>query len=114
MSEIIFPDTKQLHLEFLINYGKEFLKINNIKVGDEVELSFQYDGLRSRYKSREMDRFTFDKVCKGILKLDENGCLYAESLDNFTFYWQAQVCGKYKWHSESRKSIKRFGTGFIY
>lgn len=111
---LIFPDTKRLHIEFLKTYRDEFLKLNNLKVGDEIELEFDYQQLRSRYKSREMDSYTWQKLAKGILKLDEDGCLYAESLDDFTFYHHVQVYGKYKWQSEIRKSIKKFGTGFIY
>lgn len=59
--------------------------------------------------------FTTEKKAKGILRIDEEGCLYAESIDNFTFYNHIQVRGgKYAWQSQNRKSIKRFGTGFIY
>ena len=112
-TEIIFPDTKKLHIDFLINYSNEFLKLNSLKVGDEIEIEFDYQVLRSGYKSREMNSYTWQKVTKGILKLDNDGCLYAESLDNFTFYKHIQVRGKYVWQSENRKSIKRFGTGFI-
>lgn len=115
--EIIFPDIKKLHIEFLINYGIEFLKLNCLKIGDEIELEFDYDVLRSVYKSREMNKYTWKKLAKGILKLDENGCLYAESIDNFTFYWHAPIrpgSNKYAWHSKNTKSIKKFGTGFIY
>jgi len=114
MKELIFPDTKQLHIEFLKNYGDEFLRINNLKLGDEIEIEFDYEQLRSGYKSRELNRTVWKKLAKGILKLDEDGCLYAESFEDFTFYWQEYIFGKYKWNSESRKSIRKFGTGFIY
>jgi len=116
-SKIIFPDTKKLHIDFLKTYRDEFLKLNNLKVGDEIELEFDYDVLRSAYKSREMNKYTLKKLAKGTLKLDDDGCLYAESLDDFTFYWHAPIrpgSTKYAWKSENRKSIKKFGTGFIY
>lgn len=114
---LIFPDTKKLHIEFLKTYRDEFLRINNLKVGDEVELEFDYQVLRTSYNRREQNAYTWQKLAKGILKLDEDGCLYAESLDNFTFYWHAPIrpnSNKYTWKSENRKSIKKFGTGFIY
>jgi len=113
-NKLIFPDKEKLHIEFLVNYGNELLKLNNLKVGDEIEIEFDYEQLRSGYKSRELNRMVWQKLAKGVLKLDEDGCLYAESLDDFTFYWQTQVFGKYKWQSETRKSIRKFGTGFIY
>ena len=113
--ELIFPDIKQLHIEFLRNYGNEFLKLNSLKVGDEIELEFDYDVLRSVYKSRERNKYNYKKLAKGILKLDENQCLIAESLDDFQFYHYIQVRqGRYEWKSEIRKSIRRFGNGFIY
>jgi len=113
--EIIFPDTKKLHIEFLINYCNEFLKLNNLMVGDEIEIEFDYQKLSSGYKSREMICHTWQKLSKGILKVDEDGCLFAESIENFTFYNYVQIRGnRYVYQSEVRKSIKKFGTGFIY
>lgn len=115
--EIIFPDTKKLHIEFLKTYRDEFLKLNNLKIGDEIELEFDYQVLRTSYNRREQNAYTFKKLAKGVLKLDEDNCLYAESLDDFTFYWNAPLrtgSNKYAWRSENRKSIKKLGTGFIY
>lgn len=116
-SELIFPETKKLHIEFLKTYRDEFLKLNNLKIGDKIEIEFDYQVLRSSYNRREQNAYTFQKLCKGILKLDDDGCLYAESLDDFTFYSNVPIrpdSNKYGWRSESRKSIKKFGTGFIY
>ena len=114
MSEIIFPDTKKLHIEFLKTYRDEFLKLNNLKVGDEIELEFDYEKLSSKYKSRELQTHTYQKVAIGILKLNEDGCLYAESINDFDFYNHVKVRGnRYEYRKDSRKSIKKFGTGFI-
>jgi len=62
------------------------LRINNLKIGDEIEIEFDYEKVSTRYKSREMDKYTYKKLAKGILKIDENGGLYAESIDNMIFY----------------------------
>lgn len=112
--DIVFPDTKRLHSEFLVNYGKEFLKINNLNIGDEVDLEFDYEVTKSRYKSREIDKFTFKKLAKGVLKLDENGFLFAESIENMQFYEYTKNGRSYYYKQITKKSIKRFGTGFIY
>lgn len=113
--ELVLPDTKQSHIEFLVNYGNKILELNNLNVGDEIEIEFDYDVLRSQYKSRERSRFNFKKLAKGILKLDENNCLIAESIDDFDFWTYTQIrSNKYEWKLDRRKSIKRFGTGFIY
>lgn len=114
MKELIMPDTKRLQSEYLVNYGKEFLRLNNLNVGDEIELAFDYEVTKTRYKSRELDKYTFQKNAKGILKLDDNGFLFAESLENMQFYEYTKDFRRYYYKSVMKKSIKRFGTGFIY
>lgn len=114
MKELIMPDTKKLQSQYLVNYGKEFLILNNLNIGDEIELPFDYEVTKTRYKTREIDKFTFQKNAKGVLKLDENGFLFAESLDNMQFYEYTKDGRKYYYKQVTRKSIKRFGTGFIY
>ncbi len=117
--EYIMPNDKALKNEYLRSYGYEFLKLNNLQVGDEVEMDFPYEGVSSGYKTREMSKYTYKQNAKGILKLDENQLLYAESLDNFSFYEyknnglrgrsQRNYYQEYK-----KKSIIKFGVGFIF
>lgn len=114
MKDLIMPDTKRLQTEFLVNYGNELLRINGLKVGDEIETEFEYEKTSTRYKSREIDKYTYKKLAKGILKIDDNSCLYAESIENMQFYEYVQERRKYYYKSVMKKSIKRFGVGFIY
>lgn len=114
MKELIMPDTQKLQSEYLLNYGKEFLRLNNLNVGDEIELPFDYEVTKTRYKSRELEKYTFQKNATGVLKLDDTGFLYAESLENMQFYEHTRDGRRWYYRSVMKKSIKRFGTGFIY
>ena len=78
-----FPDIKTEVLEL---YKKEFLRINNLKLGDEIETEFSYTSLHPKYKSRQMERFTEYKIGKGILKENSDG-LFVESNENFNFHF---------------------------
>lgn len=116
---VVYPDKVKLQNEYLVNYGKEFLRINDLKVGDEIELDFPYEFVRQKYKSREMEKYSDKKTGKGILKLDDVGRLYAESLDDFVFYKYTSngYTGRSRrsWYEEVRKkSVIRFGTGFVF
>jgi hypothetical protein len=119
MLSVVYPDKVKLQNEYLVNYGKEFLRINCLKVGDEIELEFPYEFVRQKYKSREMEKYSGKKIGKGILKLDDAGRLYAESLDDFVFYNHTSngYTGRSRrsWYEEVRKkSVIRFGTGFVF
>lgn len=116
---VVYPDKVKLQNEYLVNYGKEFLRINDLKVGDEIELEFPYEFIKQKYKSREMEKYSGKKIGKGTLKLDDVGRLYAESLDDFVFYKYTSngYTGRSRrsWYEEVRKkSVIRFGTGFVF
>ncbi|MEP7198034.1 MAG: hypothetical protein ABI851_16060 [Saprospiraceae bacterium] len=116
---VVYPDKVKLQNEYLVNYGKEFLNINKLIVGDEIIMEFPYEGLSQKYKSREMEKFSYKKTIKGILKLDDIGRLYAESLDDLVFYEYTSngYSGRQRknWYKEVRKkSVVRFGTGFVF
>ena len=86
MLSVVYPDKVKLQNEYLVSYGKEFLRINNLKVGDEIDLEFPYEGVSQKYKSREMEKFSYKTTTRGILKLDDVGRLYAESIKDLVFY----------------------------
>lgn len=114
--DYLMPNEEELKLSFLVNFGQEFLKLNSLKVGDIVEVDFPYQTLHSGYKSREMTTATWNRKEKGVLRLDDKGRLFAESLEPMDFYkWEYKdskmKTGFYK--NEKRKSIVKFGTGFL-
>ncbi len=116
LKEIKYPDKNHLEKQFLRNYGEQFLSLNNLKVGEVIEIEFPYHQLKSNYK--QTARYTYLKLCKGILKLDEWQCLYAESIDNLPFYDSVSISRGRHIKSEyvrlERRSIVKFGTGFIH
>jgi len=116
---VVYPDTVKLQNEYLVNYGKEILKINELNIGDEIDIEFPYERLSQKYKSREMEKFSFKKTGRGVLKVDDIGRLYAESLEDFSFYEHTSngYSGRQRksWYKEVRKkSVVRFGTGFVF
>lgn len=116
--EYKYPDQKKLQLEYLKIFGEEFLKLNNLNIGDKVLLNFSYESIHTKYNSRELQKFTNYKESEGILKLDNDGVLYAESIEDANFYVSKSngFSGRsYKsWYElKKKKSIVKFGTGFI-
>ena len=77
-----FPNIKEKVLKI---YTEEFLKLNNLNIGDELEVNFTYHKLHPKYKSSKMERVSHNKKAIGTLKEDENG-LYVESNNKFQFY----------------------------
>ena len=61
--DLKFPN---INIDYLRMYKNEFLELNNLKIGDEIIWNFQYDTLRGRYKSREMDKFSAYEKSEGI------------------------------------------------
>ncbi|MBP1165096.1 hypothetical protein JOE44_001980 [Chryseobacterium sp. PvR013] len=111
-SQLLFPDKKSLQKEYLLKYRDQFLKLNNLKVGDEITLDFTCNNLIGK------QIYLTSKITTGILKLDENGFLYAESSHNMPFYRQMDngLSGRSKrsWFQRTdTKSKKYFGDGFI-
>jgi hypothetical protein len=116
---LLYPDKLKLQNEYLVKYGEEFLKLNNLKIGDEIEIEFPYEGISQKYKSREMEKFSYSKKMKGVLKLDERGRLFAESIEDMQFYNYTSngFSGRSRksWYqSISKKSAVFFGTGFVF
>lgn len=119
MSVYIYPNKEALQNKYLEMYGREFLELNNLKIGDEIELEFPYEGTGRNYNSKEQVKYTYKKKAKGVLKITENGMLYAESYDDMQFFhWVDNgLSGRSKrsWYKPvPRKSIIEFGTGFIF
>lgn len=111
-TDLLFPDKKSLQKEYLLKYRDQFLSLNNLKVGDEISLSFTCNNLIGK------QIYLTSKITKGVLKLDDNGVLYAESLDNMPFYRHMDngLSGRSKrsWVQRTEaKSKYFFGDGFI-
>ena len=118
-SEYIHPNTSVLQTEYLVKYGQEFLRLNNLTVGQIAEFDFPYEKVSTKYKSRELEKYSYKKRVPGILKLDEHGRLYAESIDDLVFYEYESnnYSGRSRksWYREvKKKSVINFGKGFIY
>ena len=117
--EYILPDKTRLLTDYFKKYGEEFLKLNNLKVGDTTKLRFPYHTLHSKYHSRQMDKCTDYKEVAGILKIDQDGILYAESIDDMNFYFSRSngLSGRSfkSWYELKRqKSIIKFGDGISF
>lgn len=117
--EYVYPNKEKLQNEYLVKFGQEFLKLNNLNIGDEVFMEFPYEGVSQKYKSREMEKYSYKKKVKGILKLDEQGRLFAESVEDLQFYNYTSngFSGRNRksWYQPiSKKSIIKFGTGFVF
>lgn len=117
--EIKKPELPSLKGKFLIIYKEEFLKLNNLEVGDHIIWNFRYDTLRSAYKKREMNRYSAYEESEGVLKVDENGYLFVESLKKYSFHNPTSngLSGRSRreWYQrEIRKAKHYFGTGFIH
>lgn len=118
MSDYIFPDKKDFQNKYLEMYGQQFLEMNNLKVGDEVEMEFPYEQTGRNYNSKEQVKYTYKKKAKGVLKLSETGMLYAESYEDMQFFhWVdngRSGRSRRSWYQPMpRKSTIEFGTGFI-
>ncbi len=87
------PSQELLMDEYFIKYSQEFLKLNNLHVGNEVEMNFRYEVLRPKINSSDFEKYTFRKNAKGILKLDSKRALFAESFEDMDFYENRK--GKY-------------------
>lgn len=83
--EYLYPDKDKIIHDIKIKFKDEFLKLNNLKIGDEVYLKFPYHRIYKEPRKHEQ-RITWHKDMEGILKEDENGYLYAESLEDMSFY----------------------------
>jgi hypothetical protein len=118
-NKYLYPDKQQLENEYLKKYGEEFLKLNNLKVGDEVEMNFDYEGISSGYgRGAEPNKYTYKKLAKGILKITHLGLLYAESIENMPFFdWvNNNRTGRARraWYQPNpKKSVIKFGVGYI-
>jgi len=107
------PDKEEIKKQILLKYKDEFLSINNLKIGDLVTLEFPYQRVYKEPRKQE-NTVTWNKTAEGILKEDENGYLYAESLDLFDFYrWNDDNKRRPFYKLERRKSVFKFRLGFI-
>ena len=119
MSEIISkPIVPNLKSEILIMVKNEFLKLNNLKIGDSIIWNFRYDTLRSQYKGG-MASYGANEESEGILKENKDGFLYVESVKEYSFYthkWNQRSGrqSRHNWERTMRKAQHFFGTGFTH
>jgi hypothetical protein len=107
----IFP--KDVERKYFMMIKDEFLKQNNLKLGDTILWGFHYSELRRNQS------FTASEDSEGILKEDENGYLYVESKKEYTYYhhkWNRRTGrqSRYTWQRETRKAKHYFGQGFTF
>ena len=118
MEKLITPKIPSLKKEYLLMVKDAVLKENKLNVGDKILWKFNYQIVRSGYKRGEMNRYSESKICDGILKVDNNGFLYAESVEDLEFYdseYRNKISLKGHYYKKvMRKSIHYFGTGFIH
>ena len=119
IKEIKKPELPNLKEKVLKMAKDEFLKLNNLEVGDHIIWNFRYDTLRSAYKSREINKYSAHEESEGVLKVDENGYLFVESLKEYAFHNRISngLSGRSRreWYQrEMRKSKHYFGVGFIH
>lgn len=108
----LYPDKEKIIHDIKIKFKEDFLKINNLKIGDEVYLKFPYHRTYKEPRKPEQ-RLTWYKDSEGILKEDVNGYLYAESIELMTFYKLNTDKKKEFYQSYRKKSIHNFNIGFI-
>jgi len=109
----------KLDSRILLIVKDEVLKLNKLKVGDHIIWNFRYDTTRQAYKSRKMEKYSANEESEGVLKADEDGFLFVESLKDYSFYNYTSngLTGRSRkeWYQrEMRKSINYFGVGFIH
>ena len=102
-----FPDSEAMKHQALLKYKEEFLKLNDLKIGDKVTLDFPYHRVYKEPR-KEPNRVTWEKQAEGILKEDEQGYLYAESLENMDFYRFDNHFRRPEYKLEKRKSVFKF------
>ena len=109
----IVPNADEIKKQVRLKYKEEFLRLNNLKIGDLVILDFPYQRVYKEPRKQE-NTVTWHKSAEGILKEDENGYLYAESLELMDFYkWNDDNRRRPFYKSERRKSIYKFHIGFV-
>lgn len=119
LKEIKEPELPDLKDKVLLLAKEEFLKLNNLNIGDHIIWNFRFDTLRGAYKKREMNKYSAHEKSEGILKIDDNGYLFVESIKDYTFYNLTSngFTGRSRkeWYKmEKRKSRNYFGVGFIH
>lgn len=114
--EAIFPD---MVISFLLSYKEEFLRTNRVKVGDSIKVQFYYEILRPKYRGSGSNKYTERKIADGILKEDNQGVLYVESVEDLQYY-ELKTNGlsgrsRREWYDKvRRKGIKIIGDIRVY
>lgn len=118
MSDIFKPEIPDLKNKYLLMLKDSILKNNNLEIGDKILWEFSYQSIKSGYKRGEINRYDYKKLCKGVLKEDENGLLFAESIDDLEFYvseYRNKISQKGHYYRKiMKKSIHYFGEGYIH
>lgn len=115
--EIKKPIIPNLQSEYLLMIKECILKENDLKIGDRILWEFDHDIIRSGYKRGTQAKYNIKKLCEGILKEDENGFLYAESIEDLDFY-QSKYKNEFKMTGHYYKLVKKkskhyFGSGWV-
>ena len=114
MENYLLPDEKELNSFYLKKYGEEFLKLNNLKVGDRIRTAFPYEVVTQIPRSKGKEIREHKKIADGILKLDERGMLYAESDELMSFYTISfDFYNRKIFNHKQQKSKIKLGAGFI-
>ena len=114
MENYLLPDEKELNSFYLKKYGEEFLKLNNLKVGDRIRTAFTYEVVTQIPRSKGKEKRKHKKIADGILKIDERGMLYAESDELMSFYTVSfDFYNRKIFNLKKQKSKIKLGAGFI-
>jgi len=109
----LLPDSAEIKKQVLLKYKEEFLKLNNLKIGDLVTLEFPYQRVYKEPRKQE-NTVTWNKPMEGILKEDKDGYLYAESLEDADFYrWNSDNMRRPFYELQRRKSTFKFRPSLI-
>jgi len=115
--DLLKPKMPDLKSDILIMVKERFLKHNDLDIGDNVIWNFRYDTLRSQYKGG-MACYGANEESEGVLKVNEDGFLFVESLKDYSFYtdkWNGRTGrqSRHNWERTMKKATHFFGTGFI-
>lgn len=109
----LLPDSEEIKKQALLNYKNEFLRLNDLKIGDLINIEFPYQRVY-REPRKEENTVTWNKLADGILKEDKDGFLYAESLEEMDFYkWNSDNRRRPYYELKKRKSVFKFRIGFL-
>ena len=66
MENYLLPDEKELKSFYLKKYGEEFLKLNNLKVGDRIRTAFPYEVVTQIPRSKGKEIRKHEKIAGAL------------------------------------------------